>query len=288
MAEGFEKRKRMIDLHCHTTASDGLVSPSNIIRQAAIEGISLIAIADHDTVNGLEEAFESAKKEDVSFIPAVELSVDCEKGDFHLLGYGIQYRNQSLRTKLEELKHIREERIMRIVDKLNQARVQITQSDVQNEITGAAPGKPHVARVLVSKGYAPDVQTAIITYLNKGKPGYVRKEKIRPEDAFELIKCAGGVAVLAHPASLNRESHDEYIQIIQRYISMGLAGIEVYSNIHNNEDVKFFSDIARQYNLIATGGSDFHSNNGERLGYYGACRPIPTSCSRDLLRLVKN
>ena len=276
----------MIDLHCHTTASDGLVTPSNIIKQAAKEGIAVIAISDHDTVTGLDEAAQVSEKEGVCLIPAIELSVAFPKGDFHLLGYGIQYEHQDFRDKLAPLKCIREERILRIIERLNLAGVNLTHGDVQNESNGATPGKPHVARALVKKGYATDVYAAMITYLNKGMPGYVPKEKISPGSAFELIKSANALSVLAHPKSLKCEDPEEYNQIIQILISLGLDGIEVYATIHDNQDVELFNEIAQRYNLIATGGSDFHGDNGRRLGYYGDRRPIPESCFHSLLQVI--
>jgi len=276
----------MIDLHCHTTASDGLITPSDIVRQAAREGISVMAIADHDTVNGLDEAVQTATEEGVNLIPALELSIAHPNGIFHLLGYGVQYEDRAFRNKLIGLKRIREERILRIIEKLKHAGVELTHADVQNELNGDAPGKPHVARALVRRGYAPDVETALKTYLNKGKPGYVVKEKIHPESAFELIRDAGGFPVLAHPKSLNCEGHKGYDRFIQKYVNLGLAGIEVYASIHDDEDVDLFSGIAKRHNLIATGGSDYHGDNGRRLGYYGEGRPIPESCSQALLDLM--
>lgn len=276
----------MVDLHCHTTASDGILTPSNIIRQATAEGISVMAIADHDTVNGLDEAFQTATKRGLCLIPAIELSVAYEDGIFHLLGYGIQHENQDFKDKLIQLKRIREERVLRIIEKLKHVGVELTLDDVRNELNGDAPGKPHVARALVKKGYATDVNAALKKYLNRGAPGYVPKEKIHPESAFELIRSAGGFPVLAHPKSLNCESYKEYDRFIQRCENLGLAGIEVYAGIHDDEDVEMFSGIAKQHKLITTGGSDFHGDNGRRLGYYGEGRPIPESCSQSLLQLT--
>jgi predicted metal-dependent phosphoesterase TrpH len=278
----------MVDLHCHTTASDGVLTPANLLSQAVIEGISVMAIADHDTVNGLDEAVQTARKKGICLIPAIELSLAYPNGILHLLGYGIQYEKPDFRDKLIWLKRIREERIIRIVEQLNLAGIELTYGDVQNELSGDAPGKPHVARALVKKGYAPDVSTALQTYLNKGTPGYVIKEKIQPEAAFELITGAGGFPVLAHPKSLNCKSPEEYDQFIQKYMNLGLAGIEVYASIHNDEDVALFGELAKRHKLITTGGSDFHGDNGRRLGYYGECRPIPESCSKPLLQLIGN
>jgi len=276
----------MIDLHCHTTASDGLMTPSDIIKKAAKKGIAVIAIADHDTVNGLDEAAQAAEKEGVCLIPAIELSVAFPKGDFHLLGYGIQYENQDFRDRLARLQSIREDRIRLIIDRLNLAGVKLTYRDVQLESSGSSLGKPHVARALVKNGYAMDVHTALKTYLKQGMPGYVPKEKLTPESAFDLIKSAGGLTVVAHPKSLNGEDPAEYDRIIQMFVSHGIAGIEVYATLHGDQDVKMFNELAQRYDLIVTGGSDFHGDNRANLGYYRYRRPVPESCYQTLLQFT--
>lgn len=276
----------MVDLHCHTTASDGVVSPCDIISHAEKEGITVIAIADHDTVDGLDQASKAAKEAGVKFIPAIELSVAFPKGYFHLLGYGIQYENKAFRERLDQLRIVREERVIKMVERLKLAGVHIKHEDVQKEQNGSAPGKPHVARALVRKGYAGNVQAAMKAYLNLGAPGYVPKENISPEAAIELIKSVGGLSVLAHPKSLKADDSEEYDRLIEQFVSQGGAGIEVYASIHDDHDVKFFNEIARRHDLLVTGGSDFHGDNGVRLGYYGRCRPIPETCSQQLLQLI--
>lgn len=276
----------MIDLHCHTTASDGLLAPSALIRKASHEGITVIAIADHDTVDGLDEAVRAAQREGIAVIPAVELSVAFPGGDFHLLGYGIHYQNQDLKGRLAQLKSVREERALRMVEQLCRAGIPLAPEDVREESKGASPGKPHVARVLIKKGYAADVDSAFETYLNHGKPGYVPKEKLSLESAFELIGNAGGLPVLAHPKSLNVEGPEAYERIIRRGVSYGMAGLEVYAPLHDPRDVILFRELAKHFHLFATGGSDFHGDKGAALGYYGNGKPIPESCSLPLLPYI--
>lgn len=276
----------MIDLHCHTTASDGFLTPHDLIIRAKKEGINVLSIADHDTVGGIGEAMPVAKDNGICFIPAIELSLEFPTGDLHLLGYGIDYNNHNFLNQIDKLQSIREERIPRFVKKLNSIKIDLTIEDVNEESQGAVPGKPHVARVLVKRGYAADVGAAIKKYLSKGMLGYVSKEKIGPEAAFKLILNAGGLPVLAHPKSMKCTNDREYNRIIEAFVSYGLAGIEVYASIHEDEDVEIFSGIARRHNLIATGGSDFHGENGERLGYYGESRAIPTSCANSLFRFI--
>ncbi|MDY0188875.1 PHP domain-containing protein [Syntrophus buswellii] len=274
----------MVDLHCHTTASDGLMTPTDLIRMAAKEGVTVIAIADHDTADGLDEAAREARQEGINFLPAIELSVSYPTGEFHLLGYGIRHHDEDFRDKLAQLKSIREERVLKIVERLNRAGVQLTREDVCHESNGAAPGKPHVARALIKKGYASDIHSALRTYLDKGAPGYVSKEKLSPESAIGLIRSAGGLPVLAHPKSLRCRDYREYEHITQELTDQGIAGIEVYATMHDKQDVKLFGELAKRHHLLVTGGSDFHGDNGGRLGYYGYPRLIPESCSRALLQ----
>jgi predicted metal-dependent phosphoesterase TrpH len=277
----------MIDLHCHTTASDGLLTPHDLIIRAKKEGITVLAIADHDTVDGLAEAMLVAYSNKIYLIPAIELSLDFPTDDLHLLGYGIDYNNMDFINHIEKLKFVRQERIVLIIKRLNKIKIDITVEDVNKESQCAVPGRPHIARVLVKKGYAADVSSAINKYLNKGMSGYVSKEKINPEAAFKLISNAGGVPVLAHPKSMKCIDYREYDRIIKSFISHGLVGIEVYASMHADEDVQIFSNIAQRYNLIATGGSDFHGGNCDRLGYYGDNRAVPVSCAHSILKFIR-
>jgi len=276
----------MIDLHCHTTASDGVITPSALVKQAIHEGLNVIAISDHDSVSGIGEAMQAAEGTGLRLIPAVELSVDFPSGDFHLLGYGIDHNNQLFLEQLAGLKSLRETRIPRIIERLRQAKIELTAGEVKAVSGDAAPGRPHVARALVKKGYAPDVNAAIIKYLVRGTPGYVPKEKIGLLPAFELIKSAGGWPVLAHPKSLACKDTGEFDQIMESCIGHGLIGLEVYATIHEDAEVELFADMARRHHLIATGGSDFHGDNGARLGYYGDFRIIPKICARSLIHVM--
>ena len=276
----------MIDLHCHTTVSDGLVTPTDIIRLASREGITSFAISDHDSVDGLDEAIQSAAALGLHFTPAIELSVNFPGASFHLLGYGIDHKNQDLLDQIAFFKSSRETRIARIVKKLNEAGTALTLEEVQAESREATPGRPHVARALVRKGHAPDPASAVKRYLVKGTPGYVGKEKIAPRAAFELIKQAGGIPVLAHPKSLKCESREDYERVVESFIQLGLAGIEVYSPKHTTADVTLFTGLAEQHNLFITGGSDFHGELGDRLGYYGGNRLIPEDCGRALFQAM--
>jgi predicted metal-dependent phosphoesterase TrpH len=272
----------MTDLHCHTTASDGILSPSALIDMAASAGVSLLAVADHDCVDGLFSACERAQECGVRLITALEFSVEWQGGDFHLLGYGIDPENEELLAGLRRLRLIRETRVPVIVDRLCAAGVPLTLEEVMAEAAGAVPGKPHVARALVRKGLADDFAQAFDLWLSKGKPGNVPKEKIPPAEAFKLIHKAGGVAVVAHPVTLGLP-RPQFGEFLGRFIPEGLAGIEAYAEMHTDDDVLLYLSAASHAGLFVTGGSDFHGDKNERLGCYGSGRVIPDVCGKNLL-----
>ena len=271
-----------VDLHCHTTASDGILSPSSLVKRCVDEKVSVCAVADHDTLDGITEARIAGDAAGVNVIAACEFSVRCPHGDFHLLGYGLDTGNARLLAELARIKNVRAKRIPMIVEKLRECGVTIDAEEVFREAKGGAPGKPHVARVLVKRGYSVDFESAFKKYLGNGAPGNVPKEKIEPDIAFALIKEAGGVAVCAHPKSLGL-SYDDTTSYLNTFIPLGLRGIEAYANMHSPEDVLQFIDMTDRLGLFTTGGSDFHGDKNESIGFYGGGRPVPESCARSLL-----
>lgn len=276
----------MIDLHCHTTASDGVLTPENLVIRAGNEGVTVLAVADHDTVGGIDEAMTAARQRNICLIPAIELSLDFPTGDFHLLAYNIDHHNQQFINTIQKLKSARDERIIKMVQKLNAINIHLTVEDIMKECDGAVAGKPHMARALIKKGYASDVDSAIRKYLVKGKPAYVPKEKLDIATAFKTLRHVGGVPVLAHPKSMKCADDNELNKTIESFIQCGLAGIEVYASMHDHADVRRYKEIARRHNLFITGGSDFHGDKNERPGYYGQNRPIPTHCADALLEVI--
>lgn len=276
----------MIDLHSHTTASDGVLAPAALVDRAASESIEILAIADHDTVDGLASASAQARTRGVRFIPSIELSVDWKGGDFHLLGYGLDPANAELLEGLRGLRSIREARIPRIVDRLRDAGLPLDLSDVISEAAGAVPGKPHVARAMVKKGIARDFEHAFDEWLAHGKAGDVPKEKISPAEAFRLLRAAGGVPVIAHPVTLGI-GRSQFGDFLDRFISEGLRGVEAYAELHGDDDVAFYLGEAARAGLFVTGGSDFHGDKDERLGCYGHERVIPDVCGTNLLAALE-
>ncbi len=274
---------KKIDLHTHTTASDGLLSPSALVDRAVAEGVSALVIADHDTTGGIEEAVNHAKNLNIDIIPGIEFSIDYEDGTFHLLGLMIDYKHEELNARVNRLVELRATRAERIVEDLNDKGYTISFDEVLKEADGAAIGKPHVARVLVRHGYAPSFQDVFKKFLEPGMPGHAPKEKIYFEESLELIKKAGGIPVLAHPASLNFESFDAFEEALKGYVAAGLEGLEAYAEMHTPDDAKVYAALAEKYNLIVTGGSDFHGDKKEELGFYQPGELIPESCYTSLI-----
>ena len=260
---------KKIDLHTHSSASDGLYSPSGLIDRAVENGLIRMALTDHDTVDGLAEGIGHAASLGFDLVPGIEFSVDFRGGTFHLVGLHIDHLHGELVDETARLKAIREKRVYGIIDDLAAHGIPIDVSEVQEIAGDASFGRPHIARVLVKRGYAADVEEVFRNFLVKGKPGYVKKEKISLDGAFRLIGVSGGMPVLAHPVSMNLESPAAYASHISELKRKGLAGIEVYAGMHDASAVNLFRRIALEQKLLVSGGSDFHGDKRERLGYYG-------------------
>ncbi|MGE5391309.1 MAG: PHP domain-containing protein [Deltaproteobacteria bacterium] len=258
----------MYDLHVHTTASDGLLTPAEVIDLAKELGLTGIAITDHDTMNGLETAAEymSSNQIDLDFIPGVEINTDVEIGEIHILGYYIDVRNQTLRGRLEEIKGFRRERALGMIQKLAALGMMITVEEVEQRARGDLIGRPHIAMALKDRSYVESVKEAFDKYIGQGRPAYVPRYKFPPAEAIALIHQAGGTAVLAHPGLVKDE------RTVAGIIALGIDGIEVFYPEHDEKQVAYYKKIAEQYKLIITGGSDFHGfDSMENHSALGAC-----------------
>jgi 3',5'-nucleoside bisphosphate phosphatase len=261
-------RNEYADLHLHSRFSDGLHSPSDLVRIASEKGLKTIAVADHDSVAGIDEAMEAGKRHGVEIIPAVELSVSYRGlRDVHLLGYLIDHHDPLFVARLEEFRKSRIERGMAILERINsrlsaEKKENISCEEVLNVAEGAV-GRPHIAGVLVEKGLARSYDDAFERYL---VPCNVPKFQIHVADAIGEVKRIGGVAVLAHPSSICKDTA-HLREIIGEFSGMGLDGLELYSNMCYKDDITFFNDLASKWGLIVTGGSDFHGfNEDEEMG----------------------
>ncbi len=252
-----------VDLHVHTTASDGTMSPAEVVRYAKEKGLKAIAITDHDTVEGVEEGVQEGELVTLEVIPGVEVSVDFPRGTMHLLGYFIDHRCPALLEQLKHLQRYRAERNNKIITKLKALGIDIDLSEVAQIAEDGQIGRPHFARILVQKGYAKRIQEAFDRFLYKGGPAYVEKFKLSPEEALRFITKAGGVASLAHPFTLNQIQGKKLEDLIAKLHGHGLEGIEVYYPEHTEGQRRFYRYLAQRYGLLITGGSDFHGLNKE-------------------------
>jgi len=242
-----------VDLHCHSTASDGLLRPDELVRYASDRGVSVIGLTDHDSTQGIAEAMRAGFETGVTIIPGVELSSEIEGLQAHILGYFIDPTSKSLQQEFAWMNTSRRERIGRIVWNLNAAGIPIEVEEVLDRAGSGTVGRPHVARVLVDRGHAESVSDAFARYLTRGTPGYAISEKITPEGAIQAIQRAGGVAVLAHPWSTKDPTH-----AVARLAPAGLSGLECFYGEYSPEVHRALANLATEYGLIPTGGSDFH------------------------------
>ncbi|MGQ9525759.1 MAG: PHP domain-containing protein [Armatimonadota bacterium] len=264
------------DLHVHSTASDGRLRPAELVRMAAEKGLAAIALCDHDSTDGLDEALEEGPAAGVEVVPGVEINTDCGPTELHVLGYFVDHHNDALQSALCRLRGAREERGKRMVERLREIGVRVDFDQVLRAAKGGAVGRPHVAMALVEAGYAADVNAAFGKYLVRGAPGYVERVKFKPAEAVQLVLDAGGVPGIAHPAKIGNENL--WIDLIPR----GLRCVEVYHPDHSAADVRRYRRMARRRGLLVTGGSDYHGPGVGRFCVLGQSR-VPYECV-ELLR----
>ena len=250
-----------IDLHIHTTESDGTLTPSQVVRYAKEKGLKAVAITDHDTIHGNEEAIKEGISAGVEVIPGVEISVDYSPGTMHMLGYFITTEDPILNEKLTLLQDSRADRNPRIIEKLNKLGLSLTYDEVVQVSGGGQVGRPHMAQVLMKKGYTKSIKEAFDKYLGKGAPAYLDKFRLSAVEAITMITDAGGIPVLAHPFTLYCKSSDELDALVEKLVNQGLQGLEVYYSEHDERKTSSYKLLAKRYNLAITGGSDFHGKN---------------------------
>jgi predicted metal-dependent phosphoesterase TrpH len=241
-----------IDLHTHTTASDGLLDAASLVGEAAARSVGLLAITDHDTTASVDAAVDAGRGAGIEIWPAVELSCDVATGEIHVLGYFINYRLDWFQGLLARLRDGRVHRARRMVERLGQLGVPVEFARVEALAAGGAVGRPHVARAMVEAGSVRDVAEAFERFIGRTGPAYVERVKITPSDAVRIIRSSGGLAVLAHPGW---GQHDE---LIADLVAAGLDGIEVYYPDHTPSMVEHYKGIAKRFGLLITGGTDFH------------------------------
>jgi len=245
---------RYADLHVHTSESDGTLTPRQLVKQALSRGLSAVAIVDHDTVGAIAEALAAAQDTDLEVIAGIELTAQYEKQEIHILGYFLDCQNKALLKKLSLVQLNRIERVHKIVKNLEDQGVKLNAQDVFDISGKGTVGRMHIAKALVKAGWVTTTAEAFRKYIGDKSPAYVLGFSLSPAEAINLIKEAGGVAVLAHPYMLHND------ELINQLAGWGLQGIEVYYPEHSQSMVNFYLDLAKKLNLLVTGGSDFHGS----------------------------
>lgn len=281
----------MIDLHAHTTASDGSFSPTELVALAKEKNLKAVGVTDHDTIAGWQEAFAAAQDSGVEVVPGVELSTSYEGGRFHLLGYFVDPESKLVET-LEEIQRERGNRNAIILEKLASLGLPLEEAAVR-KIAGRDDGelaRPHLARAMVERGYVASTQEAFDLYLADGKPGYAPKKVLTPAEATELIHDAGGVAIWAHPPHRQKLSWDELEERLRDWISWGLDGLEIYYSAYTPEESAWTAAMVEKYSLLGSGGSDFHgvSKPTVQLGVTQTGGPVPNEVLVALKSVRKN
>jgi len=257
----------MIDLHVHSTFSDGSFTPAQLVAMAKKAGLTALALTDHDTLGGIDEFLCEPAKDELIRIPGVEISADVQKGTMHILGYFINRADPGLENALVQIRNGREIRNKQMLKKLNDLGLTLSWDEVASFAGEEVVGRPHFAQAMMKKKYVSSTEEAFDRYLKKGKPAYTDRFRFSPEDSIKAIRAAGGAPVLAHPFTLELDSVS-----LKKYMAglkeIGLQGIEVYYSEHSREQVKEYLALAQELKLVATGGSDFHGsiNPDIRLG----------------------
>jgi len=251
-----------VDLHTHTTASDGTLTPRELVRAAARRGVGVLAITDHDSTAGLADAtVEAAREPAMTVVPGVEINCDAEGAEVHILGYLFDHEAGWFQDFLREQRAERTARIHRIVARLAELGLPLDVAEVFAIAGEAAAGRPHVAAAMIKHGYVRSVREAFDRYLKSGAPAYVARRHLAPADAVRVIRRARGVPVLAHPGLAGRDD------LLPALVEAGLMGIETYYPEHSAADVERYLELCRRHDLVATGGSDFHGDRkGNELG----------------------
>lgn len=269
-----------VDLHTHTTASDGRLTPEEMVQRAAEKGLRFLSITDHDTVAGITRAIDTVTLfPSIRFIPGLEINTDTPTGEVHILGYCIDYNNEDLKLTLEKLRAAREMRAHKIVINLARLGIEISWDRVMELAGGGSVGRPHIAQAMFEGGHIPSLQEAFIKYIGRHGPAYAERERLTPKQAVELVISAGGLPTLAHPAEC-----DNLDELIKELKGVGLIGLETYYDGYHSDIVDKLARIAARHDLITTGGSDYHGLGSSHETPLGGV-DVPVECAERLLSL---
>lgn len=267
-----------VDLHTHTTASDGTLSPRELVLAAVRQGVIVLAVTDHDSTEGLGDAMsEAAVHPPLTIVPGLEINCDVDGAEIHVLGYFVTHEAPWFQDFLREQRAERVARVHRIAERLGELGMPIDPAEVFALVGEGAAGRPHVAQVMVKRGYVKSVREAFDRFLKANGPAHVPRRRLAPADAVRVIRRAGGVPVLAHPGLAGRD------ELIPELVGAGLMGIETYYAEHSSAQITTYLDMCRRYDLVATGGSDYHGPQSGRANPIGS-PPVPWSAWEELQR----
>lgn len=269
-----------VDLHSHSTASDGSDHPADLVSLAVAKGLSALALTDHDTQEGLAEARAAAAATNLELIPGTELSLNFDGGGMHLVVLWLEPGAGPLQDRLEGLQDGRGNRNEKIVEVLDGLGMPIEIEEVLDEAGGGSVGRPHIAAVMVRKGYVPDIKTAFDLWLGNDRPAYVGRPRLNPEEAIRLARQSGAVPILAHPHTLGIHTAGAMADVLTRLQSAGLVGLEALYGAYRRHEREGYADLARRFGLVPSGGSDYHGTYKPGLelgtGYGDLAVPVET------------
>lgn len=268
-----------VDLHLHTTASDGILTPRQLVDQIATTSLRTIAVTDHDSTDGLSEAITASESHpQLTVIPGIELGTADDDSELHLLGYFIDPENAELQTKLEQFRTERVDAARAMVDKLAEIKRPVSWERVV-EMAGGSVGRPHIGRAMVEAGHVKTVAEAFDRFIGEKGIARVPRPKLHPVEALEMIHGAGGIGAIAHPRTVNRLDH-----LVKQLVDAGLVGIEVYAEKYASARRDSYLDIATRYDLVPCGGTDYHALGSENETTPGTNGPPPKTASKLLER----
>jgi predicted metal-dependent phosphoesterase TrpH len=265
-----------VDLHSHTTASDGTLTPRELVRAAARRGVRVLAVTDHDSTEALADAIDEASQQPpLAIVPGLEINCDVPGAEVHVLGYYVDYEAAWFQDFLREQRAERAARVHRILARLAELGMPIDPAEVFALVNEGSAGRPHVAQAMVQRGYVKSVREAFDRYLHANGPANVPRRRLTPADAVRVIRRAGGVPVFAHPGLADRDA------LLPELIDAGLMGIEAIYAEHSAAQTAHYTELARTHGLIVTGGSDYHGERSGRTNPLGH-PPVPMSVWDDL------
>ncbi len=253
--------ERRVDLHTHSTASDGADTPSELVQKAVSCGLSAIALCDHDTVSGLEEFLFAAEKYNIEAVPGIEISTKLFSREIHILGLYVDMHCEQLKKRLSHLLNTRKQRNHDMIAKMRANGIDISEEEVALNAQGESIGRPHIAKTLVQKGYVDSIQTAFEKYLKNGRKFYIPREFLSPEETIELIHQSSGLAFWAHPMHSQRSERSVLRKFLSSLTPIGLDGIECRYSLFTKQQETVVSECAEKFNLLMSGGSDYHGLN---------------------------